>query len=284
MKNNSWLENSDFIAKLKFKDKYYLETLCFKIAAYIKNAPIPILSSFDVNHNSIYLSVGDNKKYFNITTDIAYYDFISLMKEWCSQFYPQYKVEVEKEIEYTDEEIIELVKEKGLTLNDALQERKIIKYIESGIIEKVYFGNNNNNRDCFILNINGNRQMRTSGNINIGVIMPISEFMEKLRRIGIENPIMLREFILTNSKIVYNIKSDGEILISYSGAQMLNFIRINFNSLINQGYELEQEDGFTYKWGMFRIIFDSRILMQDCLNEYQKLLSKRIHQRCKIDI
>lgn len=281
MKNNSWLENSDFIAKIKFKDKYYLETLCFKIAAYIKNAPIPVLASFDVIHNSIYLNVGENKRFFTLTTDISYYDFITLMKEWCSQFYPQYKVEVEKEIEYTDEEIIELVKEKGLTLNDALQERKIIKYIESGIIEKVYFGNNSDNRDCFILNVNGNRQMRTSGNINIGVIMPISEFMEKIRRIGIENPIILREFIFTNSKLLYDIKSDGEVLISYSGLQMINFIKINFLSLFNQGYELDQLDGFTYKWGMFRIIFDSRILMQDCLNEYQKLLAKRIRQNAE---
>jgi hypothetical protein len=277
MKANKWLENTEFIEKIKFKDSYYLETLLFKIAAFIKNAPVPIISSWDNDHKSIYLSIGDNKQFFQLDTNIAYYDMITLMKRWCSQFYPQYTIEVEKQVEYTDEEIVnDLVGKQGMNLNDAILARKTIKYIERGIIEKVFFGDNEN-RDRFILNINGDRQVRLAGNISNGIIMPIGEFMEGIRKFSKEKEKYtqqdVKDYIEQNSKYISDLKNKGEVLITYKGMQMLNFIKINFVDLYPD-YELEQQEDFVYTWGRFKLIFDSKSLIRDCLESYNKSIAK----------
>lgn len=277
MKANKWLENTDFLEKIKFKDAYYLETLCFKIAAFIKNAPVPIISSWDNDHKSIYLTIGENKQYFKLDTNIAYYDMITLMKRWCTQFYPQYEIEMEKQVEYTDEEIVnDLVGKKGMNLNDAILARKTIKYIERGIIEKVFFGDNEN-RDKFILNVNGERQIRLTGNISNGIIMPISEFMEGIRKFSKDKESYtqydVNNYIEQNSKYITSIKKKEEVLITYKSMQMINFIKINFSDLYPE-YELEQQEDFVYTWGRFKLIFDSKSLIRDCLQEYQKLIAK----------
>jgi hypothetical protein len=277
MKVNKWLENTDFLEKIKFKDSYYLETLCFKVAAFLKNVPIPVISSWDDSHKSIYLSIGDNKQFFALDTNISYYDMITLMKRWCTQFYPQYEIEVEKQIEYTDEEIVnDLVGKQGMNLNDAILARKTIKYIEKGIIEKVFFGDNEN-RDKFILNINGQRQIRLTGNISNGIIMPISEFMEGIRKFSKEKdkytPLDVKNYIEQNSKYILNLKNKNEVLITYRSHQMINFIKVNFPELYPE-YELEQQEDFVYTWGRFKLIFDSKALIRDCLQEYQKLIAK----------
>lgn len=277
MRANKWLENTEFIEKIKFKDSYYLETLLFKIAAFIKNAPVPIISSWDNDHKSIYLSIGDNKQFFQLDTNIAYYDMITLMKRWCSQFYPQYTIEVEKQVEYTDEEIVnDLVGKQGMNLNDAILARKTIKYIERGIIEKVFFGDNEN-RDRFIFNINGVRQVRLAGNISNGVIMPIGEFMEGIRKFSKEKEKYtqqdVKDYIEQNSKYISDLKNKGEVLITYKGMQMLNFIKINFVDLYPD-YELEQQEDFVYTWGRFKLIFDSKSLIRDCFDLYNKQIAK----------
>jgi hypothetical protein len=277
MKANKWLENTDFLEKIKFKDAYYLETLLFKIAAFIKNAPVPIISSWDNDHKSIYLSIGDNKQFFQLDTNVAYYDMITLMKRWCSQFYPQYEIEVEKQVEYTDEEIVnDLVGKQGMNLNDAILARKTIKYIERGIIEKVFFGDNEN-RDKFILNINEVRQIRLAGNISNSVIMPIGEFMEGIRKFSKDKQSYtqqdVKDYIEHNSKYISDLKNKGEVLITYKGMQMLNFIKINFVDLYPD-YELEQQEDFVYTWGKFKLIFDSKSLIRDCLESYNKSIAK----------
>ena len=37
---NMWLEDTEFIKGLGFKDLYYLESLCHKISSFLKNVPI----------------------------------------------------------------------------------------------------------------------------------------------------------------------------------------------------------------------------------------------------
>jgi hypothetical protein len=136
MKANKWLESSEFIEKIQFPDKYYLETLLFKISAFIKNAPVPIISSYDAKNKSIYLTIGENKQYFSLNVDIAYYDMITLMKVWSSQYFPKYEVTLIKQVEYTDDEIVnDLVGTRGMNLNDAILERKNVNFLERGFIE-----------------------------------------------------------------------------------------------------------------------------------------------------
>jgi len=279
MKVNKWLENPEFIDKIAFRDKYYLETLLFKISAFIKNAPVPILSSFDNSHGSIYLTIGDHKQFFQLNTDIAYYDMITLMKHWCIQFFPQYEIEVEKQVEYTDEEILkDLVGIQKMNLNDAILERKTVKYLEKGIIEKVFFGDNEN-RDKFVLDINGEKQLRLTGDIVKGIIMPISEFMGGIRKFSEEKDKYtqqdVKDYIELNSKFIKNLKEENEILINYSGRQMMNFLHINFQDLYPKGEEIIQLEDFVFTWGKFKLLFNSKILIQDFMNGYHKLIAKK---------
>ena len=53
---------------------------------------------------------------------------------------------------------------------------------------------------------------------------------------------------------------------------MLNFFAINYEDYKN--FILEQIDEFQYKWGKFRVIFESKLLRDDCLALYTKKLSK----------
>jgi hypothetical protein len=264
MKVNSWLENSQFISKMGFNDTYYLETLCFKIASFLKNVPVPICATWDKTHQSIYFSIGDNKHFIPVKTDVAYYDYITLIDQWARQFYPQYVVDVETEIPYTDEEIMELVKQ-GTNLNDAILMKKPYSYVEQGRIEKIFL-----KRDEFILNINGQKEIRISSK-SINNIIPLSKFMESIRQLQTDNEV--KEFIDNNSRKLFNLMDkEKEIIINYSGAQMINFFNINFQDM--KQFSLEQIDEFQYKWGIFHIIFESKILRDDCLDIYAKKLKK----------
>jgi len=266
MKSNKWLESPEFISKIKFYDAYYLETLLHKVAAFIKNAPVPILSTWDAQHNSIYLSIGENKQYFSVDINIAYYDFITLMKKWTSSFYPHYQIQIDTEIPYTDEEILDMVKNNGIDLNDAILLRKPHSYIERGVIEKVYI-----TKEEFILSINGKKQIRVSGNLSKGINLPISKFMENIRQI--KSDTEMRYFIFENSKKKNDIIDQEEIIeIDYFGKQMLNFFKINFPDLKNR--PIIKLDDFTYQWANFKLKFESKILAKDCLELYDNLKEK----------
>lgn len=264
MKVNSWLENSQFISNMGFKDTYYLETLCFKVSAFLKNVPVPICATWDKTHQSIYFSIGNNKYFIPVKTGVAYYDYITLIDQWARQFYPQYVVDVETQIPYTDEEILELVKQ-GTNLNDAILMKKPYSYVEQGRIEKIFL-----KRDEFILNINGQKEIRISSK-SINNIIPLSKFMESIRQL--KNDDEVKQFIDDNSKKLFPlVDKDKEIVINYSGAQMINFFHINFPDM--KQYALEQIDEFQYKWGMFHIIFESKMLRDDCLDIYGKKIKK----------
>lgn len=267
MKVNSWLENEQFIQKIKFHDKYYLETLCFKVAAFLKNIPVPVCATYDAQHKSMYFSIGENKHYITLDTNIAYYDFITLIDKWTRQFYPQYNVKIDTEIEYTDEEIMELVKN-GVNLNDALLMRKPYSYIETGVIEKIFI-----KKDEFIFNKNGVRELRRSSLPGTGIssVLPLSKFMENIRRLKVDED--KKDYIEINSRFIQNLKdSEKEIIINYSGKQMINFVSINFHDY--KKYPLVAIDDFQYQWGNFKIIFESKSLRDDCLAVYSKKLVK----------
>jgi hypothetical protein len=83
--------------------------------------------------------------------------------------------------------------------------------------------------------------------------------MEGIRIFSDQNAsdqLNIKDYIETKSKIVSIIKPESEVIISYSGKQMLNFISINFEELFTSRDELVQLDDFTFIWGKFRIIFD----------------------------
>lgn len=267
MKINKWLEDEAFIAKMSFGDKYYLETLCFKVAAFLKNIPVPVCSTWDNKNKSIYFSIGDNKHYVPIDVNVAYHDYITLIDKWTRQFYPQYQVEVNTEIDYTDEEIMNLVKT-GINLNDALLMRKPHSYIEVGVIEKIFI-----KKDEFIFNRNGEREVRRSSLPGKGMesLLPLSKFMEGIRKLSDDEE--KKNYIEDNSKVSMLLRErEKEIIINYSGKQLISFFNINFDN--NKLYPLIALDEFQYSWGIFRIVFESKILRDDCIAVYAKKMSK----------
>lgn len=265
MKPNKWLEDSTFLENIEFEDKYYLETLFFKISSFIKNAPIPIVSTFDPLHKSIYIIVGEYSTYFPVDINIAYFDMITLIRRWVTQFYPHYEITVSESIPYTDQEIVDyLVGEKGMNLNDALLETKEVSHKEIGVLEKVYI-----KKDEFVLNVNGEKEIRTP--YKPGEIYPLSKFMKDLRELTtkeIPDSDLIASFINDNSKKIFSKGEDVEIIVSYSGKQMINFFDINYVDL--KDYELKEISEFKLKWKNFIIHFNSKILKNDCLALYNK--------------
>ncbi len=258
-KKNMWLEDEQFLANIGFHDIYYLTSLGRYISNFIKNVPVPPITWLDKKNMRIYFMVGSNQYWFKIDTNIAYYDFLELIKQWLVQFYPQYDVIVENTRKLTEEEIIarkEYAEIKGIPfdLNDALEEEISFSYNEHGIIIKIFM-----KEDNFIINVNGKKYLRKSGSEKN--LMPLSTFLPKLR--SIEDDDEKRDFIFTNSKLEKELDAFNKfIIIDYSGIRMLNFFKINFDRLKHG--EFKKIDDYNYVNNNYKIHFENKILKEDC--------------------
>ena len=262
---NKWLEDSEYIQGLNFEDKYYLESLCHHLLNFIKNVPIPVLATYDEKHKSIYFSVGGQKNYFPLTIDISYYDYITVVKRWLTNFFPKYEIHYTIEIELPGEKILELVNNKKYSLNDALLLREEKVVTETGIIEKEI-----RREDQFILNINGVKSMRITGNKKP---LLLKDFMRELRNISDQQE--RRDYIMNNSK-EFSILPDYKKtrIISYQGEQMKNFFIINLPDMGD--YDLKEVELFIYFWGYYTIRFSSITLKKECLQYYIDTTNKKI--------
>ena len=143
MKPNEWLDSSSdkgrkFLSKLDFYDKYYFESLAIHLTDFLKNTPVPILTTWDARHKRIYFAIGKETVYYPVNTEISYADYVHQVERWAYQFYPKYKLQVETQIGLTDAEIFEKVKHEGYDLNDAILLTKPITVEELGVIERIY--------------------------------------------------------------------------------------------------------------------------------------------------
>ena len=89
------LEDKSFIQEFEFENKYYLETLFKKLKSFLTHISVPYAVDFDKKNNILIFKVGDNKKNFELNPNIYYTDFITLIKKWIVQFYPQYYIDGE---------------------------------------------------------------------------------------------------------------------------------------------------------------------------------------------
>jgi hypothetical protein len=259
--SNAWLESQEFLKKTGFQDLFYLESLCYHIASFLKNVPLPVVTSHDIGFtNSIFFVVGDKiKNGFKIDTNIAPYDYITLVKRWLYQYYPKYSYKYDEQVPYSDEEIIALHKQ-GQDLNDLLQLRKSVQKVEIGIIEKEM-----RVKDQFILNRNGIRELWLTGSLKDP--MTLTEFKDTLLRIS--DDVERRLFIFAHARPIQVLDaSTKDINVNYIGYQMLNFFKINYDDL--KQYEVKEVVPFVYRWGRFVCKFDSRSLMLECLNYIEK--------------
>ena len=269
---NEWLVNkNNFIGKSNFEDKYYLETLGRHISNFLKNIPITPVSSYDPKYKRIFFSVGDNSKPFNLDLDMAYFDYITLVKRWLVQFFPQYTYVYEKEEEYSEDEILEMRKQaidngEKFDINDALLMRKTINTKSKGLIEKITL-----KADEFTFNLDGQKSIRTSANLDNP--LPLRVFLKELRLIRSKNEsdveYKIRDYIFSNSKEVKKLnKNKKEITIQYPGKTMYNFFVVNVPEL-KPHYKLEKIEDYLYRWDNYIIKFESETLKNDCINIYE---------------
>lgn len=263
MKPNEWLDSSSekgrkFLSKLDFHDMYYFESLAIHLTDFLRNTPVPILTTWDAKNKRIYFSIGKESSFFPVSTEISYDDYLTQVERWTKNYYPQYKVEVKKEVPLSDEEIYEKVRE-GYDLNDAILLTKEIIKEEFGMIERIYIM-----EDKFKFNLNNNEwSIRMSGILNKDII-PLSKFLKELRTK--ESDEEIREYILNNSFEISKINSsiDSKMkYINYSGMQMVNFFKINLPDL--KDYPIIKQDRDEVVWGPYIVQFESDILRDDCM-------------------
>ena len=84
------LEDKSFIQEFEFENKYYLETLFKKLKNFLTHIPVPYAIDFDKENNILFFRIGENKKNFELNSNIYYTDFLTQIKKWVLQFYPQY--------------------------------------------------------------------------------------------------------------------------------------------------------------------------------------------------
>ena len=96
--------------------------------------------------------------------------------------------------------------------------------------------------------------------------LTIAEYNDLQNKISNE----IRDYIFDNStKIKYINDDEKEIIISHPGRMMVNFFKINYPDL--QDKELIEIEQFVYRWGRYKIKFESLTLLNDCLNYYNKM-------------
>jgi hypothetical protein len=276
MEHNKWLEDNDFLNCIDFNDKYYLLALTKEISNYIKNAPVPMVTSWHKETKSINFLIGQNvKTRFSIDPEIAYKDFITKVEKWASKYYPQYEIEYEAEEDYSDNEYLNMVREEKISLDDALLRKKTIIKREKGIIERIYM-----REDSFLFNLDGEKSLRISG-IPGQTILPLSKFLPALRKI--KDDELIKEYIFSHSieSRKFKPKSKKEE-ISYSGYMMRNFFEINFDSLKNE--ELIKVDNRLWEWGDYIIKFESNLLENDCIEVAKSKGAKVIKQSEKENV
>jgi len=263
-KPNEWLENESFMSKIDFHNKYYIESLGKVLASYIKTVPIPVLTTWDPVNKRIYFHVGQEKRFFEVDENINYWDYTYLVHKWLYQFFPRFEVEEEQEVELSEEEIFEKVKE-GMNLNDALLLRKKAIVKDVGVITKIHITN-----DEFVLNRNGFETIRISGSLENP--LPLSSFLKQFR--SLTDNKEKRDFILKNSKEIKELPEEKkQIIIDYPSQMMKNFFTIRYDDLKKMNITKIYDN--VYEMGRFKLVFESSDLARDC---FRYLKQKKLEE------
>lgn len=262
---NSMLLDSDYIRGLDFKDTYYLETLFKHIHNFIIKIPIQVLVNYKEDIYKIYFNIGKDisiGKYINM--DISYWDFITIIKRDLIEYFPQCELEEEIETSYTDDEIIEmrnesLEKKIDFDINDALEKKKIEKIKTKYLIEKI-----NIKDDEFLLNVDDEKSVRISGTLDNP--FPLSKFLSQIRIKKLKGKD-LKDFIFNNSRELRKVTTEyDDIIINYPVNQMMNFFKINYPDQVGVPMVKVDNEYDTYRWGKFKVKFESKLLESDCKN------------------
>lgn len=264
--SNKQLTDKEYLASLNYKDTYYLTQLCQMIWEFVKNTPVPVYVSIFKKLETIYIkfNVGKDVKFYEVDDTTSYHDFIFRYKIHVRQFYPSYSYTEIKEIDLTEEEILEKTLKENISLNDAMFLTKKSEVITEGIIINVHFM-----KDEFIIKENNIPQLRMAG--DVGNIIPVKILLSNIKQMVIDKKDgkEIRDYIFNNSVLLETMnEKENEVIIDYPNNLMMNFFKIHFDSLAND--PLNKIISGVYKWGKYKIHFKDELIENDCLAYYRK--------------
>lgn len=269
MEKNKWLTDEKLIESFKSKDTYYLKNLAAAVNSFLKKSPVAVVTTYDQKHESIYFSIGSNKKYLRVDNEMAIKDVITVVDRMLKPFYPSYDIEVEKVENYTNSEIAEMIAAGEVDANAAFTATKTVSYSEKGLISRVYIPSDEFKLELFFKNM---YQIRTT----VG-FMPLSDFMSEIRN-GCKTEKQVYDFILKNSKVIkeVNLKEKERISIRYPSEKMImNFFKVNKYDMYEYDLQPSYKEKNIYEWGHYDVLIDSLYLYNQCktiIDDYKNYL------------
>ena len=244
--DESYLRTSTGISEQDMED--FINT-CNYVYKFFITCPIPLFISWDRLNKSYYFSLGH--KYFMVSFNpkISVYDFQELIYRWARRHYPGYSFEEEEQVEYTSEEIADLIQQ-GHDPDELFNSFKIQKVKKTCLIEKLLIKDD---------------QLYVKKDNKIYILIarpekPISVFISNFRKI--QDDQEKKVFLETFTKSVMEISHLKTIEISYKTERMNNFFKIRGLSLHNEKF-LKTDDPLVYRWSRFLITFSTRIEIND---------------------
>lgn len=271
MNSKNWFSNRDVIRSSSFSDKVYLNEVYEEVRDYVYKSPTPIVTEWDELTHSIIFKVGSHIQKFKVSPFIASKDYITQIEFWTSKFYPRYTIEFYKTTPVDIEEKISAITDKGLSLDESLEMYKKEKYIERGIISRVFLP-----EDKFTIIVNGKKYVRLSGTIFNPI--PLSSFLKELRKIYYnkkDNNVSqeIKDYIEKNSTLENKDVREKEIEITYTGKRLKNFFIINRKELSES--DINYISPTIIKIGRFLISFDSEDTKKEMLLKLETYKQKR---------
>jgi hypothetical protein len=256
-KINSWLMDESYLKTscgISETDHEDFINACNYVYKFFITCPIPLFISWDRLNKSFYFSLGNKFCIVPFNPKVSVYDLQELIDRWARRHYPGYSFEEEEQLEYTSEEIADLVQ----------QGRDPDKLFNSYKIEKV-------KRTCLIERLlikDDQIYVKKDGKTFILIARPekpISVFISNFRKI--EDDYEKKIFLESFTKSVMEITHLKTIEINYKTERMNNFFRIRGFSLHKEKF-LKTEDPMTYRWYRFLITFSTK---QE-INEAKKII------------
>jgi hypothetical protein len=249
--DESYLKSSCGISENDMEDFINTSNYVYK---FFITCPIPLFISWDRLNKAYYISLGNKYCMIPFNPKISVYDFQELIDRWARRHYPGYSFEEEEQVEYTSEEIAELVQQ-GRDPDELFNSYKVQKVKHTFLIERLLIKDDQvyvkKDDKTFILIARPDK--------------PISVFISNFRKI--ESDQERKVFLESFTKSVMEITHLKTIEIRYKTERMFHFFKIRGLSLHKEKF-LKTDDPLVYRWSRFLITFSTRAE----INEIKKII------------
>lgn len=252
---NEWITEKINLRYLGYKgDPYYFEHLCGVVSKFLNKCPVPIISNWNKESQSIFLFIGKNKVRVPIDESIHYRDYIAIIEQWAKSFYPKIENNVSIQRNPSKGELANMVATGNISSTDILG-GKVIKIEESFhetiLIERIYLLD-----DQFRCTVEEQKESNTVKRKEIRqTTVPLNEFLRNIRQMLKQRlPQEARSYFFHYSVVVTNLDKEKLIEIDYPPNQLGSFFRIHSKTIV-EPIRKKSKDGKQVElfWGPFHI-------------------------------